>query len=176
MMRVQRILACALPVLLAACASPRSSGGEAGGARLVTLRDFRSGQRFELASESHTQRVSYYSDARSEAARKVQSDEVMAALVDELERQGLADHARDGRAPALESGGVLRWGLEVQEGERARHWLIGQGSGASDWQEFQRCRDTFLELYNVTVSFQAVRNEQGKDFFKSRPGGATSRP
>lgn len=164
MIRVQRVLTCLIGALLSACASSGSASGS--DALLVTLRDFKSGKRFELASESHTERVDYYSDARQDAARKVQSDEIMVAFAEELERQGLAGHAQPGRAPTSGAGDRISWGLELEQGSTTRHWLIGKGSAPDDWQAFQRCRDTFLQLYNITVSFQAVQNESGKGFFE----------
>ncbi|HEX6882688.1 MAG TPA: hypothetical protein VF530_04860 [Planctomycetota bacterium] len=152
---------------LFACAGP--GGGDGAGTKvLVTLHNYRIAQRFELASESHTDRVTYYSSARDDAARKVQTDEVMSAFLRELERLGLGTHARTGRAPSTATGDVIRWGLEVSSGERQVHWLVGTGSKAEDWQAFERCRDTFLQLYNSTVSYQTVENQSGKQFFDER--------
>jgi hypothetical protein len=160
----------------AACASVGSSSPAA--ALLITLRDYKAGQRFELASESHTDRVRYYSDARIEAVRKVQTDEVMTAFLRELERQGLGQHARAGPAPEV-GGEVIRWGLEVEGHTGTLHWLVGTGSSPEDWRAFQGCRDMFLQLYNSTVSFQAVRNESGKRYFEEQArahGGRTRSP
>jgi len=137
---------------------------------LVTLRNFKSGERFELASESHTKRVEYYSGQRTDAARKIQSDEVMSAFLDELERQGFSAHAQPGKAPSIASGDVIRWGLELEHGEDHRHWLIGTGSAGDDIAAFQKCRDTFLQLYNVTVSYQTVHNDTGKQYFQDSKG------
>ncbi|NOT31048.1 MAG: hypothetical protein HOP15_11425 [Planctomycetes bacterium] len=156
--------------ILCACAS--SGAARSSSALLVTLHDFKSGVSFELASESHTERVAYYSGARADAARKVQTDEIMSLFVGEIERQGLARHAQVGRAPALAPGGVISWGLEVECGPETSHWLVGKGSAPADWQEFQKCRDTFLQLYNITVSFQAVQNDSGRGFFGEEPRSA----
>ena len=150
--------------LAAACAGPGGSEGE-GREILVRLKDFKSGTSYELASESHTDRVAYYSGARGDAARKVQTDEIMSAFIGELERQGFESNAQPGKAPSTGAGGVLRWGLEIQRPEESTHWLVGTGSAPEDWNEFQRCRDTFLELYNITVSYQTVQNEGGRQIF-----------
>src|SRR5262245_45450117 len=159
MSRIQR-LGCFLAVLAAglpaACASAGKTHEGEQAPLLVRLQDFRTGERFELAGESHTDRVTYYSGERHDAARKVQSDDIMTAFVEELDRQGYGAHARTGRAPALGSTDVIRWGLEVESGKAQTHWLVGTGSQAGDWQAFQKCRDTFLQLYNITVSYQAV--------------------
>jgi len=180
MKRLPPVAALLLGLAALGCSSAGSkSSDSAGAAVLVTLRNFRSGERFELASESHTDRLAYYSDARGEAQRKVQSDEIMSAFVDELERQGYADHAQAGRAPSLEGSDVVRWGIEVEDGEQRTHWLVGTSSPPNDWNAFQKCRDTFLQLYNITVSFQAVQNkEAGKKYFdaqQTRPAGSPPR-
>lgn len=154
------------------CAStPEAYGGSE---LLVTLHNYRGGEQFELASESHTDRVAYYSSTRAEATRKVQTDEVMSAFLRELQRLGLEQHARTGRAPASSQGDVIRWGLEVASGDRQVHWLVGTGSEAGDWKAFERCRDTFLQLYNSTVSYQAVENESGREFFGERTRSASN--
>jgi hypothetical protein len=163
-----RVLLVLAACALAACASSPSGGAKvgSGAAVLVTLRDYERGTQLELASESHTSRVEYYSQTRQGAARKIQTDPIMEALLEELERQGLKDHLRQGRAPAVGGGDVIRWGLELERGGTRAHWLIGPGSSADDWRAFQQCRDTFLQLYNITVSYQTVQNPDGKAFFE----------
>jgi len=157
---------------IAACASTGSGGHPL----LVTLVDYRNGGHFELASESHTDRVEYYSKPRDDAARKIQTDEVMSGLLRELERLGLGEHARTGPAPGS-APEAARWALEIDSGERQLHWLIGSGSPAPEWQDFQNCRDTFLALYNRTISYQTVENESGKEFFEgSAPRAGTEKP
>jgi len=175
MSRFQRFLCSLVGALLAACAGAGSSGGgdEGGpGEFLVTLRNFKTGERFELASQSHTDRVAYYSETRPDASRKIQADKVMAAFVDELENQGFDSKAQPGKAPGVVSGDVIRWGLEVERGQARRHWLVGTGSQPADWQTFQKCRDMFLQLYNITVSYQTVQNQDGRQFFQDQPQGA----
>lgn len=169
----QRLLGCLLSwAPLVACASTSAEPDDAGTALLVSLQNLRTGECFELASETHTDRVSYYSDARKDAARKVQTDEIMAAFLGELDRQGFGKHARPGRAPAIGSGDVIRWALEVESGSNHAHWLVGTGSSPEDMQDFQKCRDMFLQLYNITVSYQTVENAGGKAYFdeKARQG------
>jgi hypothetical protein len=171
------VFLCLLSVLWlgAACASTGAAAkkaGEAGGL-LVTLHNYKGNARFELAGESHTKRVEYYSDARPDAARKVQTDDVMAALLEELDKLGFGAHARTGPAPSVSQSEVIRWGLEVASKTGELHWLVGTGSSAEEWKAFERCRDTFLELYNNTMSYQTVKNQDGRQFFDDkRPHGA----
>lgn len=175
MSRIQRhgcVLAFLAVALLAACTSAGKARAGEHGPLLVRLQDFRTGERFELASESHTDRVTYYSGERRDAARKVQSDEIMRAFVEELARQGYGAHARTGRAPSFGSTDVIRWGLEVESETAQTHWLVGTGSQAADWQSFQKCRDTFLQLYNITVSYQAVENAGGRSYFGDQKGSS----
>jgi hypothetical protein len=160
-------------LLLVACASTTKEPIRA--ELLVTLHNYRGGERFELANEAHTNRVNYYSSARNDAARKVQTDEVMSAFLRELQRLGFEEHARVGRAPDAAQGDVVRWGLEVASGEREVHWLVGTGSALDEWKAFEQCRDTFLQLYNSTVSYQTVQNESGKEFFDDRARAASAR-
>lgn len=174
MSRIQRLLPF-LAAFLAACASQGSAGVSESRELLVTLHNYKAGERYELASESHTDRVAYYSGERADAVRKVQSDDVMTAFLSELERQGLGTHARVGAAPAIGAGDVVRWGLEVESGPQKLHWLVGTGTSADDWQAFQSCRDMFLEVYNRTVSYQSVRNESGKQFFDEQARSASGK-
>lgn len=166
MSRSQRLGCVLVSGLLAACASGGKAQENAHSVLLVRLQDFRTGERFELASESHTDRVAYYSGERRDADRKVQSDEIMSALVSELDNQGYGAHARTGRAPNLGSSEVVRWGLEVESDSTQTHWLVGTGSQPADWKAFQKCRDMFLQLYNITVSYQTVQNPEGKAYFE----------
>lgn len=159
---------------LGACATSGAARNETGIALLVALENLRTGERFELASESHTDRVTYYSDERKDAARKVQTDEIMSAFVGELGRQGFEEHARTGRAPAIGSGDVIRWALEIESHSSQTHWLVGTSSPPADWQAFQRCRDTFLQLYNITVSYQAVENAGGRSYFDDKARASAS--
>jgi len=175
---IQRLGCVLASGLLAACASTGETPEDAHAAVLVRLEDFRTGDRFELASESHTDRVKYYSGERHDAARKVQSDEIMTALVSELDHQGYGAHARTGRAPDVAATDVIRWGLEIESSSAQTHWLVGTGSQPADWQAFQKCRDTFLQLYNITVSYQSVQNDNGKSYFddkKARPAPGRER-
>lgn len=163
----------ALPCFLAACASAPAAPEHA--EVLVTLRNYQTGQRFELASESHTDRVTYYSSERGDAARKIQVDEVMLALVEELDRRDYATHARPGRAPE-KTNESTRWALELESGERELNWTIGTNDPRERWTAFQQCRDLFLELYNATVSFQTVENQQGRGYFQEPQASSAPKP
>ena len=175
--RVLLALGACVTAALAACAS--SGSAEQGDERavLVALRDYRQKRVFELASESHTDRVEYYSHARKDAARKIQSDEVMGALLEELERQGLEDHEKVGPAPSTgaASSGVLEYSLEIERGSTSAHWLIGQGTLPEETLAFQQCAKTFLELYNVTLSLQSVENPEGRALFDRSKADAAAR-
>jgi hypothetical protein len=162
----QRSLSCLVFSLLAGLASCASTPKAPENAKvLVVLRNYQTGQRFELASESHTDRVTYYSSERADAARKIQKDDVMLALVAELEKLDYGARARPGNAPTTGNEST-RWALELASEERTLNWTIGTGNPREDWLAFQKCRDTFFDLYNVTMSFQSVQNEQGRGYFQ----------
>lgn len=163
----------ALPCLLASCASTPAEPPRA--EVLITLRNYQTGQRFELASESHTDRVTYYSSERGDAARKIQGDEVMMALVEELEKLDYGTHARPGSAP--NSGNEsMRWALCLESDERELNWTIGTNDPRERWLAFQECRDLFLDLYNVTVSFQTIQNDQGRGYFSEPQPSSVQKP
>ncbi len=151
--------------LVVACASTPTNSAE----RLrVTFRDYTIDRHFELASESHTDRVSYYSQVRDDAARKIQHDGVMRALTNELERQGYKRHAQEGNAPR-QSGGILRGSLQIEDGEHTSHWVVGRGTDAQERIDFNTCMQTFFELYNASQGLQAVDNDRGPAFFEEPP-------
>lgn len=162
-------------VLLAACSGTgtrASATGEDGGVRLcVTMRDYGTAQVFELASESHTDRLAYYSKVRNDASRKVQTDEVMELLVDQLDSDGYQRYAQPGRAPSA-GGAALSRALEVEAGDVTSHWVIGGGSALEERKAFNTCLETFLGLYNVSASYQTVENPHGHEFFEHAPEAA----
>ena len=49
-------------------------------------------------------------------------------------------------------------------------------SAVQDWQDFQRCRDTFLQFYNITTSFQTVHNSRGEEYFDEAAAKEADRP
>ncbi len=169
--RTLRVLFALLLGLLSACAS--AGAGGAGDRLRVTLLDFAQGQRFELVSESHTDRVAYYSEERRDGARKVEADDVMQALVTELGRQGFGRYHADGAAPTSGHGVITR-SFEVESDAGLQHWAVGGGTEPEERIAFNECVKAFLELYNFTSSYQTVDNEKGHGFFedsKGRPGG-----
>ena len=176
-----QLFACVLSVLLAfSCSSTPDAPGDRGSALLVTLHDYKNGSRFELASESHTDRVDYYSSERQDAIRKIQTDEVMGAFVAELDKQRFGEYARTGPAPRIGSADsareALRWGLELVGPAGKLHWLVGKGSTPTDWEDFQSCRSMFLQLYNATMSYQTVTNSKGGQFFDEKARSASGKP
>lgn len=171
MSTLPRFLVLSLLLLGSVACSSTGSGRARGGHRvLVTLRDYRSNLPLELANETHTDRVSYYSHERHDAARKVQTDEVIGALVDELDGRGFEAHASAGDAPAAARPDVVRWALAIEIDGQSKHWLVGPGTPADEWKAFQSCRDAFVQLYNVTVSYQSLQNASGGGLFKDDSG------
>lgn len=158
---------CPILVGLLALSSACAAGGsrDASDRLRVTLLDFAKNQRFELVSESHTDRVTYYSEERPDGARKIEADDVMRALVTELDRQGFERYHADGPAPAA-SHGVLTRSFEIDAEDGLTHWAVGSGSPAEERIAFNECVKAFLQLYNFTSSYQSVDNEKGHEFFE----------
>ena len=159
-------------LLCLGAASCASSGAEISGDELrVTLRNYRAGQNFELVSESHTDRVEYYSTPRDDAARKVVEDDMVAALIGELDKRGFRKQGEVGRAPS-QGGSLLTWGLEIDRGGPVEHWIIGQGTEPDELLRFQEGVQVFLELYNNVISFQTIENPEGRNYFDSKTNSA----
>ena len=166
------LLLCGL--FLAACAGADARDEEDGERLRVLVQDYGTGQHFELASETHTNRVEYYSELRAEASRKIQTDEVMALLVEELDRSGFERYAQSGRAPTKGGEAVTR-SIEIEDGDETQHWLIGNGSSLEERKAFNDCLTQFLDLYNISASFQSVANPKGHEFFE-RDGTQAASP
>ena len=162
-----------LLLLLPGCAGPGSGGGSGEFLR-VALRDYRADARFELVSEGDTDRLKYYSKAREDAGRKFQTDEVMTALVEHLDDEGFSDFAQAGKAPTTGSN-VLALSFEVEQGTVIRCWPIGSGSDPGELEHFKTCVRDFLDLYNVSQGFQAVRNPEGHDLLNNSTRQKTGR-
>jgi len=160
-----RTLSALALALLVGCASSGSSS-PGGKARLrVSLHDFAHDQLFELVSVSHTSPVDYYSKERSDASRKIQTDEAMDAMLNELEKRGFDEYLKDGPAPTSGHGVVAR-SFEVERGGSLSHWEVGKGSPPEELKAFNDCFLAFLQVYNITSSFQSVQNDKGDAFFQ----------
>ena len=100
-----RILIPILLLSLAAACGSTGGGGSSGAPQgdgqglLVALIDYRTGQRLELRSESHTTRVDLYSAPRRDASAKVQEDAIMEGMIEAIEDEGFDDVAQEGQAP-----------------------------------------------------------------------------
>jgi len=164
-----------LLVALSLCPACASTDAGEGLAQRVALRDFQGGQDFKLVSETHTDRVDLYSTPRKDASCKVQSDEVMHALIERLEDTGLAKYGKEGRGPSR-GGAVVTRSLEVEVAGRARHWLVGTGTLAEERLAFLECMNDFVGVYNITQSFQAIRNTSGTEVFEEIPTQGRGRP
>ena len=156
--------------LVASCAGGPQVRADETAAIRVTWRDYGTGQRFELVSESHTDPVELYSEARADASRKVQVGPAMLALLDYFHTEDYDEVAREGRAPRDGRGLVTR-ALEVERDGRVTHLAVGQGSPARERELLNACTQGFLELYNATQAFQTVENRGGANLFDSQASG-----
>jgi hypothetical protein len=161
-------------VALAACSSPnaKASNGAAndgaapkgsGTPTQVRYVIYASGQRLGLVNESHSNRAEHYSETKklSEAGTKVTSDEVLEAVVEYFDEQGLFKTAASGVAPATSVNGISQ-ALEVSIGGSVRHVTIGRGTAVDDHQRFLICAKAFADVYNATYGLQSV--DRSPDF------------
>jgi len=168
----------ALPLLLLAaflfgCASGGSSAPERhsleeGIPTRVTFVDYRNGVRMTLVNEAHTDPVELYSEIRerSTATTKVVSNEVMTALMTHFAEKGFDRYAERGFAPATPRGGELQ-SLEVERPGEVQS-LATYGHDTAAEHSFRECRLAFLQAQELTMQFQAVRND-GSDVIFEQP-------
>ncbi len=138
----------------------------------VSLIDYPQGRRWELRSESHTPPVELYSDSRRNADIKITSDEVLAALVAFMEREGFAAHGRNGSAPTSAPGGAQR-AFEIEVAGRTRHFVNLPQAPAETRLAFVQLTRRFLELYNEVQSFQSVEETFGRSPVGPSLGGGS---
>jgi hypothetical protein len=106
-----------------------------------------------LASNSHTDRLTYYSTPRDEANLKIVDDEVMAGLLQALNKRGFEKRARSGQVNELDVKSLL-----VESGGETRVFGVRAGSSASDWKAMQAMTVEVLDVYNNTFGGQAMRS------------------
>jgi hypothetical protein len=152
-------------LILAACSS--TGGDEDEGTPLrVTYHSFTTGQRLELVSEAHTSRLEQYSEVRADASRKVQSNDVMAGLVEILDDHGFDRYAHEGSMPE-DGGGQFTWALEVEGPDGPRHVLAHNALSEGEARDLQRYMLAFIDTYNATYGLQAVETAPGEEVFKT---------
>jgi hypothetical protein len=157
-------------LLLTACASTGSDGsGQAAGGKgtpiQITFVDYRTGATMELVNESHTSKLEQYSTPRSNASRKVQSDELVGQLVEYMDDNGYQKLAVPGDPPYL-TGGQFYWTLQIVEPDRRSYVAEGRTTTLADKQRVRAFSQAFLGVYNLTDGWQAVEVAPGEMPFK----------
>ncbi len=174
---MQRLTLCSAALLLAGCASSSGDGaeGSTGNPARVAYVDYRTQRTFELVNESHTGRIEQYSAVRQNANRKVQTDEVLAGLIEFMRGEGFARLARPGPAPQGSEGSVAM-ALEIEEGGAVEHVLGFKGMPPKDNQALITLWQGFLEIYNATYGLQAVESQGDSLPFENPVGGTRTKP
>lgn len=123
----------------------------------VKYLDFVSGHVFELVNESHSNPLDVYSKKvpKAQAYTKVQTDEVVQALMDRFDEQGVKKHLQPGLAPFYPAG-TRAGALEIEGEKGPSYWLILDKSPQAERTAFQTSAKDFVALYNATESWQAV--------------------
>jgi len=162
-------LLCALAFAGLACQS-NAPAGEAkpspNGPLRVGYTDYRSDQVLELVNESHTGRVEQYSKVGESANRKVQSDEIMDALIEHLDEQGFAKLAQPGHSPTKGDGRWL-WSIEIERARGPSFVAVPPGLTAAEIKPYIAIKAAFVETYNATYGLQAVKVKAGETPFKA---------
>ncbi len=153
-------------------AEARDASGESqekpqpkGPAYLLRMVDYRSGARFELVNPSHTTAVSQYSKVRSDPSRKVTDEAWMTGLIEYIKDQGWSKDEKRGSAPTMAKDS-LRWSLEMTGPDGTSFVAEPMDAKGSQRTRLRTIQKAFLDTYNATSGFQAVRTESGKLPFK----------
>ena len=163
------VLCCALALLAQACQSSSSSGEpkpSPNGPLLVSYTDYRSAQVLELVNESHTGRVEQYSKTSDSANRKVQSDEIVDALIEHLDDEGYSKLSQAGHAPSKGDGRWL-WSIEIERTGGSTYVAMPAGLTPEQKAPYRALWDSFLATYNATYGLQAVKVKTGETPFKA---------
>ena len=162
---------CLLGLLLFTSAACSSAPAAKAQPQRVSFFDFRNGTCIELVNETHTGRLEQYSErvARTEATRKVQTDEIMSSLVDMLRDEGFDDQAQSGPAPR-QSDGQSVLALEIEDGDKVEYALGYKGMPADRRQKLLALVGTVVEVYNQTYGLQAVKLKEGETPFENPVG------
>ena len=159
--RALRVLFVSSVALAVACSS---TGTRAAKAARVSFVDFRLGTVLTIVNESHTDRLEFYSQERTDTSTKVASDEVLGALIEYIDEQGFGKFARGGPAPSQSDDWTQS--IEVSDGDGARHMLVRSGVTADQASTFRGSRDAFISIYNNVYQAQAIQVDPGEQPFK----------
>lgn len=114
-------------------------------------------QNLEIVNESHSDPHALYSQKRALHAvqPKVQSDEVVEALLERFSELGVMKRVLPGAAPAAPPSRAAQ-ALEIETEAGVRSWVVRETSPEAERQQFRDCVKDFVDLYNATVQYQAV--------------------
>ena len=157
-------------IFVSSCAGPGKSMAESEYPdMLVSLRDFRdnaSGTVFELANAAYAE--SNGADPRAD--QRIQSSELLGALIDYYGEEGFWDYARPGRGPLTltqEAGESLHSVLEVKQGLQHGWITFRKGLTKDELTRFGEQYKLFLALFNETSGYRTVENVNGANIFRS---------
>ncbi len=161
---------------LGACASGGKHPSAEGQPASVTFTDYRSGLRFTIVNETHTDRVELYSRSvkASQANTKVATDEVLDALFERMGKLGFFRDASSGSAPSGGSANSIQ-ALEVESREGAYHMVQGRGATDGGAKVFRDVRAAVLEVHANIFQAQSIDllPEDGPLFEGPRPGSGS---
>lgn len=106
-----------------------------------------------LASNSHTDRLTYYSTPRDDANLKIVDDALMADLLGALNSRGFKKRARSSQPNELDTKAIV-----LEQNGSVQSFGVRAGSSAADWKAMQAMANEVMEVYNSTFGGQAIRS------------------
>jgi hypothetical protein len=159
-------------IFVSACAGPGKTMAESDYPEmLVSLRDFRdnaNGTIFELANKTYTESH----QANPNADQRIQTGELLGALIDYYGDEGFWEYSRPGQGPLTlmeEAGEYLHSVLEVKQGSKHGWITFRKGLTKEELTLFGEPYKLFLALFNETSGYRSVQNlnENATDIFRS---------
>lgn len=166
MIRVPRFLALLLlAAFVAGCASTK--GAASTNPARVKFVDYRSGLKFELVNEAHTDRVELYSrPTETDVVTKVATNEVMDELLKYMDDSGFFGNSSNGTFPG--DGGSMGFiqALEVERADGTVHMVNSGRLAQTAAAAFRTSRDGFLNLHGKIYGAQTVRHTGNDSIFQ----------
>ena len=155
---------------MVACTSTGGGGrADLSKAAKVSLRDYRTQTTLSIVNDAYIarrgvegdnanlRRVAFYSEKHADPTTKVTEDQVLLATIRQLEKEGFARYAVQGRSP--EDSFDSSSSIEIELASGVRYFLRHSGMAESQARAHLTCCRVFTEIYNVIEQYQSADPE-----------------